>query len=114
MGQLLSVPRKCSCGGVCTHKIVVKMKDHEVPNPSTNSHLETLKKIEDCRQTINNRSGYNFIDCGIIRDEKQQIYTREYGCRKCIKSIYSGLQSKDFFDIEIQKNKEGYRMKWMK
>ena len=78
---------------------------------STNSHLETLKKIEDCRQTINNRTGYNFIDCSIIRDEKEQIYTREYGCRKCIKSIYSGLQSKDLFDIEIQKNKEGYRMK---
>lgn len=109
MGQLLSVPRKCSCGDkICTHKIVVKMKFEDL---STNSHLETLKKIEDCRKTINNRTGYNFIDCGIIRDEKEQIYTREYGCRKCIKSIYSGLQSKDLFDIEIQKNKEGYRMK---
>jgi hypothetical protein len=108
MGQLLSVPRKCSCDKICTHKILVKMKLEDL---STGVHLETLKKIEDCRQTINNRTGYNFIDCGIIRDEKEQIYTREYGCRKCIKSIYSGLQSKDFFDIEIQKNKEGYRMK---
>jgi hypothetical protein len=109
MGQLLSVPRKCSCGDkICTHVIYVKMKLEE---RSTNAHLETLKKIEDCRKTINNRTGYNFIDCVIIRDEKEQIYTREYGCRKCIKSIYSGLQSKDFFDIEIKKNKEGYRMK---
>jgi len=108
MGQLLSVPRKCSCGEVCTHVIYVKMKFED---RSTNEHLETLKKIEDCRQTINKVSGYNFTDCGIIRDEKEQIYTREYGCRKCIKSIYSQLQSKDFFDIEIQKNKEGYRMK---
>ena len=72
---------------------------------------EPLKNAEEYRKTVNKVTGYNFIDYGIIRDEKVQLYTREYGCRKCIKSIYSNLRSKELFDIEIQKNKEGYRMK---